>query len=320
MKKITTILILSLCSQSAWAWGFLGHRTINYYAVFALPPQIFGFYKTYIEYIQTHAVDADSRRYMIEEEACRHYLDCDHYEQSAPLDTIPHYWPDAVNKYTEDSLLEYGIVPWHVLRMKQRLSQAFKSKDLLYILKTSADIGHYIADAHVPLHRTSNYNGQQTNQVGIHALWESRLPQIFYDSLHKIPGTAQYLSNPQEYIWGRLSQSYSMVDSVLLLERQVTALHPGNKYAVEPTGRGTKSVYSIPFSTDYYYALNNMVERRMLASIEAVASFWYTAWVDAGQPDLTEFGNISMEELMKDEEPKPNPNQKMKGRQEYDVD
>ena len=29
-----------------------------------------------------------------------------------------------------------------------------------------------------------------------------------------------------------------------------------------------------------------MIERRMKQSIEAVASFWYTAWVDAGQPDL----------------------------------
>jgi hypothetical protein len=29
-----------------------------------------------------------------------------------------------------------------------------------------------------------------------------------------------------------------------------------------------------------------MVERRMRQSIYAVASFWYTAWVNAGQPDL----------------------------------
>ena len=29
-----------------------------------------------------------------------------------------------------------------------------------------------------------------------------------------------------------------------------------------------------------------MVERRMRQSIFAIASFWYTAWVNAGQPDL----------------------------------
>jgi hypothetical protein len=32
-----------------------------------------------------------------------------------------------------------------------------------------------------------------------------------------------------------------------------------------------------------------MVEHQMRASILAVASFWYSAWVDAGQPNLTDF-------------------------------
>ena len=32
--------------------------------------------------------------------------------------------------------------------------------------------------------------------------------------------------------------------------------------------------------------LNGMVERRMRQSIHTIASFWYTAWVHAGQPDL----------------------------------
>ena len=29
-----------------------------------------------------------------------------------------------------------------------------------------------------------------------------------------------------------------------------------------------------------------MIERRMRLSIASTASFWYTAWVNAGQPDL----------------------------------
>jgi len=32
-----------------------------------------------------------------------------------------------------------------------------------------------------------------------------------------------------------------------------------------------------------------MVERRMRQSIYAVASFWYTAWVNARRPDLKVF-------------------------------
>jgi hypothetical protein len=32
--------------------------------------------------------------------------------------------------------------------------------------------------------------------------------------------------------------------------------------------------------------LNGMIERRMRLSIASIASFWYTAWVNAGQPNL----------------------------------
>ena len=36
-----------------------------------------------------------------------------------------------------------------------------------------------------------------------------------------------------------------------------------------------------------------MIERRMRQSIFAVASFWYTAWVNAGQPDLGKLSEIN---------------------------
>jgi hypothetical protein len=36
----------------------------------------------------------------------------------------------------------------------------------------------------------------------------------------------------------------------------------------------------------YHLRLNQMVERRLKASILGVGSMWYTAWVNAGQPDL----------------------------------
>jgi hypothetical protein len=39
-----------------------------------------------------------------------------------------------------------------------------------------------------------------------------------------------------------------------------------------------------------------MIERRMRSSIYSVASFWYTAWVDAGQPDLTKLSSKTFSE------------------------
>ena len=84
----------------------------------------------------------------------------------------------AVARYGEDSLQRYGIVPWWTLLMHRRLTGAFKERDGAQILKLSAEIGHYLADLHVPLHASSNHNGQLTGQAGIHGFWESRIPEL----------------------------------------------------------------------------------------------------------------------------------------------
>ena len=98
---------------------------------------------------------------------------------------------------------------------------AFMLRDPDLILKRSADLGHYIADAHVPLHTTENYNGLLTNQEGIHAFWESRLPELFSDDFNFFVGKASYISNPQLAAWKAIQTSHLAVDSVLTMERAV---------------------------------------------------------------------------------------------------
>ena len=93
-----------------------------------------------------------------------------------PYPDLPHKWKEAVEKFGEDSLQAYGMVPWHIQMMLGGLTKAFKEKNFSSILKKSAEIGHYIADAHLPLHTSENYDGQLTRQNGIHAFWESRVP------------------------------------------------------------------------------------------------------------------------------------------------
>ena len=88
---------------------------------------------------------------------------------------MPRKWTDVVNKFTVDTLLAYGIVPWHIQTVYNWLVKAFENHDVDYILKNSTDLGHYISDVHIPLHTNVNYNGQLTVHRGIHAFWESRL-------------------------------------------------------------------------------------------------------------------------------------------------
>lgn len=299
-KKASILFFLILCYSSAFSWGFFAHRVINRYAVYLLPPQMLVMYKPNIPYLWEHAVSPDKRRYIVPEEGPRHYIDIDHYG-AYPFLELPREWEAAEAKFTADSLQAYGIAPWWIQTMLQRLTYAFKTGDKEKILKYSAEIGHYIADAHVPLHASGNHNGQKTNQHGIHGFWESRIPELLADKYWDFfIGKAEYLADPLSFIWDRVLESAIAADTVLLVEKALTIEFPKDKkYAFEERNGVIIRQYSTAFSIAYNNALNNMVERRMRQSVYAIACFWYTAWVNAGQPSLTEFttGFYTSEEL-----------------------
>ena len=295
-KALLFISSMMALAPLGYSWGFFAHRHINRLAVFTLPPPMIKFYKKNIEYLSERAVDPDRRRYAIEDEAPRHYIDLDVYGDSA-LQKMPRQWEKAVELYSEDTLKKYGILPWHIMVMKYRLTNAFLLKDPRSILKLSAELGHYIADANVPLHTTVNYNGQLTGQKGIHAFWETRLPELFFEDYDFFVGKATYLDDPLLNVWDAIAQAHMAVDSVLDMERALSEkIKEDKKYGYETRGQQTVRVYSKFYSRVYHSRLHGMVERQMRRSVKMIADFWYTCWVDAGQPDLTHLEEMGEEE------------------------
>jgi len=289
-RAILSLLLCSiflLISFPSFCWGFYAHQKINYFAVFMLPPQMMVLFKPNISFLSEHAIDPDKRRYAVKDEGPRHYIDIDKYG-TYPYTSLPRKWEDAVAKFGEDSLLQHGIVPWHVQVMLRRLTDAFREKNFSRILKNSAEIGHYISDAHVPLHASSNHNGQFTNQKGIHGFWESRVPELLAEKHWDFfIGKAQYIKNPGEFMWARVLESALAADSILRFEKELSSeFSADQKFSFEERNGIVIRQYSTAFTIAFNNKLDGMVERRMRQSISAIASFWYTAWVNAGQPDL----------------------------------
>ena len=375
-RNFIALLALSgfCASWSPSQWGFFAHRRINRQAVFSLPPEMIVFYKRHVEYLTTHAVDPDKRRYATRHEAPRHYIDLDRWG-TYPFPQVPRDWPTALLRYTDllvisgagdtlhllepasfqleegrlqfseavhpmvlydgvgeeayrrffirqvlpqyyeerwtvscdslwrllngdsipcrevwlrDRFSEHGILPYHLLRMQERLTEAFRQGDPERILRLSADMGHYIGDAHVPLHTTENYNGQLTGQEGIHAFWESRIPELFVDAEYDFfVGKAQYIQSPRDYFWNIVLSSHRLVDEVLQVEKELSrTFPPDQQYCFEERLGATVRTQCRAYAEAYRQRLAGQVERRMRAAILAVSSSWYTAWADAGQPDL----------------------------------
>lgn len=285
MKSTILSAFLMLAILTLSSWGFHAHQRINRIAVFTLPSGVNRFYKANINYIAAHAVDADKRRYADSLEAPRHYLDVELYE--AHIDSIPRRWEHALQKYGIKKLNSDGILPWQIQLSYLKLVNAFKKRDSSMILIYSAYLGHYIADAHVPLHTTKNHNGQLTGQVGIHAFWESRVPELFSDQYNFFVGKAEYVNNPLAEAWRIITHTHSLVDSVLLEEKKLSNSFPiYKKYSYSKRNNIVVKQYSEAYARTYQLNLNDMMARQMQASIFSIGCFWYSAWIDAGQPTL----------------------------------
>ena len=187
-----------------------------------------------------------------------------------------------------NSLVAYGVLPWFLEDFQKKLVNAFKSQESSAILRMCADMGHYLSDAHVPLHTTLNYNGQLTGQKGLHAFWESRLPELFAeDSYDFMVGKAQYIEDYRAEIWKIITESHTLLDSIFLLEKELRALvPPENQFCYETRNHLIVKTQCAEYAGMYHNSLRGMVEKRMQHAILAIGSFWYSAWVDAGQPEL----------------------------------
>ncbi len=190
--------------------------------------------------------------------------------------------------FAKDKLTQHGILPYHLQTVQKQLTDAFIKKDKIRILKLSAELGHYLADAHVPLHTISNYDGQFSNQTGIHAFWESRLPELFADNQYDFfVGRAEYVNNTKEYFWNIVLESNKLVNKVLQIEKELNkSFSIDKKYCVETINGIAIQKPCFDYANAFHDKLNGMVEAQMRATILALGSAWYTAWVDAGQPNL----------------------------------
>jgi hypothetical protein len=251
------------------------------------------FYYNHNDYITEESVGPDQRKYTLKDkdEAPRHYIDIEDFNK--PFDSIPRTYQAAKDMFGEQLIKKNGSLPWYIQEVMDKLTKAFKEKRKADILLLSADLGHYIGDAHMPLHTSSNHDGQKTNQKGVHALWEARLPELFGESYNLHVEPAKFIPDVTAETWRMIAQTHSLADSVLAMEKKArTKISEAAMYESEngapKKNKFNQSVHSKEFAKEFHTALNGMVERQMRRSIQVTANYWLTAWTNAGKPDLNE--------------------------------
>lgn len=270
------------------SWGFLVHRTVNQLAVYKLPKKMQPFFYENMDYIVKNSIRPDQRRNQDPTEATKHFIDLEYFGDSAAW-KMPTNWNDAIAKFPKDSIIKYGHVPYWIITMKGKLTDAFRSGNADSILFYAADLAHYIGDANVPLHTSLNYDGQLTGQKGIHALWESVIPELELDQFtlgdkHK----AKYLKDPTAAIWTNIRHAHMLLTDMFNKERDVSKqFTDSTKYRKQMRNGREVKYYTSAFAKAYSAALKPTINDQLLRSANLIADFWYTSWVDAGEPDLT---------------------------------
>ena len=290
MKKPFLPLLLAaltLASGTAGAWGFFGHRTITQVAVYALPAAMQGFYFRNLAEVVRQCTAPDERRNDDPAEGPKHFIDMDHYSEINPFARVPRQYDKAVEKFTADTLKKYGTVPWVILETQASLTEAFHQRDSAAILKYSAELSHYVGDAFVPLHTTINYDGQLTDQKGLHGLWESQLPERFIAEYKLDSEPAKYVKDPLDAVWLAVQASYGFLgetfDRAAKIEK---TMKPEVRFTFAHKYGKTTRRYSDAFATEYQKAVGGMVNFRLKGAPTLIASLWLTAWQNGGKPDL----------------------------------
>lgn len=274
MRKYFVGLLLIVCTfltvQNLLGWGSTGHSIINRKTTIHFPVSMEAF-KSWAEYLSLHASDADYRKGSDPSEGPKHYIDIDNYPEfftgnlSTNFDTL-------VARHGLTFVMQQGILPWATLATFDSLTAALQRKDWEKAKTFAADLGHYVADAHQPLHVTRNYDGQFTNQKGIHSRYETQMINRFQGMITFPVDSVTNVSNPIDYIFNYTFHSYSYLDDVLRAD----------SIAKAASGNTTSEYY---YSLFWDYSNIYTVELFRLAS-RNLASLIYSAWLKAGSPVL----------------------------------
>lgn len=283
MKKLKTfwqiffIFILLIFPTVIWSWGFVAHKWIHREAIRLLPLPLRGFYQSVADSVIEKATEPDLRRRRVQNEEFHHYIDIDHYGRY-PFVEMPRDYHVAAQKFSADTLLKYGDAPWNVARVMDSLIVAMRHGRTKEIVQFSVDLGHYVADLHMPLHSSENYDGQLSGNNGIHSRFEWQMIERHQNRIQLAPTGVDSIANPTAAAFEIILNSYIWADN--LLRADTHARDPQRVYKARED-----------FDDAYYEKLfavaGPIAAQQMSAAVTAVASYWYTAWLRAGRPQLT---------------------------------
>ena len=254
------------------AWGQKGHDLVTSGAIKLLPEAIRPFYKKNSRFIISLDVLPDTwKDTHKDEEGAHHFIDLEFYSAAPGFSDIPRSFRQAEKRYGRQSMLKWGVLPWAVMERCNRLSAAFRKKDLVDIVVQSSLLSHYCADMHVPFHVTRDYDGRKPEQKGLHHRFEIDLVERFVRPKDVSPRGPAAVSDPWRAILSWMNESHSALD----------ALNEADEKA-----RISAGAYNEVYFDRFAKAAQPIAAQQLSLGASRLAGLYIWAWTKAGKPPL----------------------------------
>jgi hypothetical protein len=264
------VALFVLFPQQALAWGNSGHKLVVNSAIDTLPPELRAFFGANRGFLVLHVTDPLELTAKASGEKHNHYLYLDKYGRF-PFDTLPRSYKAAVTKFGKSKLESTGLLPWQIGVYSEKLTEAMKAGRWDEARLDAAILANYVAEAYDPFNTTENFDGHLTGQLGINDRFGMTLVDRYSSFFPMRPNDANFIGDPTDHAFEACLSSHSWLETILLADRN--AKHGQNSY-----------------NDEYYDRLYNqsaaILIRQLSEAATDVGSYWMTAWVNAGKPQL----------------------------------
>ena len=284
-NRILSFLLLFILANpffqqdKVYAWGWETHRYINENAVDYLPPEM-DFFEDYRDYLRAHSIDPDVDGLP----GYYHYIDIDYYPEFFE-GTFPHDWDEAVDLYGYNVLIDNGTVPWVIELWTDSLTVLMSTEQWETVWQVAAELGHYVADSHQPLHLTLNYNGQLTGNYGIHSRYETHMINPHLSELPLPDTTSAHWSSVIDSVFRYIDEIYPFVSDIMAADDLASAQDPD---------------YNSAYYNILWDELDSLTMSVIHCAIIDLASIWQTAWDNANSPANNTAFPVSIDGLFDD--------------------
>jgi hypothetical protein len=264
------LLMLFLGLPSLYGWGENAERLIANKAVDTLPEEMQPFFQANRRFLVQHVTDPDEAQAKNPSEEHNGFIRLDHYGPF-PFSALPRTYTAAVSKFTRRTVEMYGLLPWQIGIYSKKLTDAFESHNWNDVRLSAAILAHYAAAAHDPFNTTVDMDGSLSAQPGVNERFDSGLVDRYQLFFFVKPNEAAFVRDPTDQAFEMALSAHSWLENVLLADRR----------AHEGLAGYTDEYY------DRFYAQAGAVLVRQLSDASTdVGSYWMTAWINAGRPQL----------------------------------